>query len=181
MAHLPIWYIGQISTNTCDKALEELLLLPPKDASMGPLGEEVSHLHRNTTVRFAHKENWFGYALRDYGVLANQECKWDYALEDHEAVQLAQYGVDQHYNWHVDNFPLSGLPTDRKVTVVCLMSDPSEFEGGSLELRLYAEYTAPLVKGSVIAFPSVIEHRVTPVLSGCRYSATMWLNGPRFR
>jgi PKHD-type hydroxylase len=48
-------------------------------------------------------------------------------------------------------------------------------------MRLYSEYTAPLVKGSMIAFPSILEHRVTPVLSGVRYSATMWFNGPRFK
>ena len=71
--------------------------------------------------------------------------------------------------------------TDRKITVICLMNDPSEFEGGELQIRLYGDFTPELKKGSLIAFPSVLEHRVTPVTKGVRYSATMWLSGPRFR
>jgi predicted 2-oxoglutarate/Fe(II)-dependent dioxygenase YbiX len=35
--------------------------------------------------------------------------------------------------------------------------------------------------GTIIAFPPILEHRVIPVTSGVRYSATMWFNGPRFR
>jgi PKHD-type hydroxylase len=117
-----------------------------------------------------------------YGTKANQECKWNFDLNDFEAVQFAEYGPGQHYSWHVDTFLLSNRGYDRKVTVVCLMNDPSEFEGGQLQLRFdRQDYTVPLVKNSVIAFPSFIEHQVTPVTSGVRYTATMWINGPEFR
>ena len=61
------------------------------------------------------------------------------------------------------------------------MNNPTEFEGGQFQVKLYQDYTAPLLKGSVIAFPSFLEHRVIPIESGVRYSATMWLNGPRFK
>jgi PKHD-type hydroxylase len=179
--HQPIWYMGQIPTDVCNLATAEYMQIEPRDATMGKDGSERSHLNRNTTVRFAQPDHWFGNMMRGYGLKANQECGWDFAIAEHEAVQFAHYGVGQHYDWHVDNFPLAGGPTDRKVTVICLMADPSEFEAGELQLRLYSEYTAPLVKGSVIAFPSILEHRVVPVTSGVRTSATMWLSGPRFR
>jgi hypothetical protein len=173
--------MNQIPPSICDLAAAEYMAIEPRDASMGANGEEMSHLYRNTTVRFAPPDHWFGNMLRGYGHKANKECGWGFEIDDHEAVQFAHYGVGQHYKWHVDNFPLAGLPTDRKVSVVCLMTDPSEFEAGELQLRLYSEYTAPLVKGSVIAFPSIIEHQVTPVTAGLRATATMWLNGPRFK
>lgn len=179
--HLPLWYLGQIPTDICDMAISEYMNIESRDATMGTNGEELSHANRNTTVRFAQHDHWFGNILQGFGLKANKDCGWEYEITGHEAVQFAQYGVGQHYGWHVDNFPLAGLPTDRKVSVVCLMTDPSEFEAGELQLRLYSEYTAPLVKGSVIAFPSVIEHRVTPVTAGLRTTATMWLNGPRFK
>ena len=179
--HQPIWHLGQIPPPVCDWATAGYLTLEPKDASMGSNGEELSHIHRNTTVRFAPIDDWFGHMLRGFGLHANKACNWGFELTGHEAVQYAHYGPEQHYNWHIDNFPLMGLSTDRKVSVVCLMCDPSEFEAGELQFRFRQEYTAPLVKGSVIAFPSIIEHRVTPVTSGLRASATMWLNGPRFR
>lgn len=181
MSHLPIWYIAQIPTEVCCAAETEYLALTPKAATTGEDGAELSHLIRNTIVRFAQPDHWFGHMLRGYALRANKECGWDYEVTEHEAVQYASYGVGQHYDWHTDTFTLSGQPLDRKISVVCLMSDPSEFEAGNLQLRLYSEYTAPLVKGSVIAFPSVIEHRVVPVTSGVRTSATMWLSGPRFR
>ena len=182
MAHLPIWYIGQIPTEVCDIATANYMTLEPKDAAMGLTGEEVSHLKRNTTVRFAPAEDWFAYMLYGLGVHANMHCKWGFEINSRESVQFAHYGPGQHYDWHVDTFLLSpGTTFDRKVTVVCLMSDTSEFEGGELWLKFLGEYTGPLVKGSVIAFPSFVEHRVTPVTSGLRATATMWLTGPKFK
>jgi PKHD-type hydroxylase len=181
MAHLPIWFIGKIPTEVCDLAAADFMRLEPRDATMGVDGEKLSHSNRNTTVRFAEKEHWFGNLLRGHGLQANSTCGWGYEVDDHEAVQFAHYGPGQHYGWHVDNFPLAGLPTDRKISVVCLMSHPSEFGSGELQVRLYSDYTVPLVKGSVVAFPSILEHRVIPVTTGLRATATMWLNGPRFK
>lgn len=181
MAHLPIWYVGAVPAELCDEAVEEFSKIPSKDAAMGNDGQERDHKHRNTTVRFANRGHWFENYMKHFADLGNQECKWDYDVRDYENIQFAEYGPEQHYHWHVDVFPLLGASTDRKLTVVCLLNDPSEFTGGEFQIRLYSEYTAPLIKGSVIAFPSFLEHRVVPVTSGIRKSATMWLNGPRFR
>ena len=181
MAHLPVWYLGQIPEEDCNKAFEEFIKLPSQDATMGKNSDHKDHSTRNTTIRFADKINWFGLQMLDFGTFANTECKWNWDINEYEAVQFAEYAINQKYNWHVDNFPLHGGNTDRKVTVVCLMNDPFEFEGGLLQLRLYNEYTPELKKGSIIAFPSVIEHQVTPVTKGVRYTATMWISGPRFK
>lgn len=181
MNHLPIWYIGKIASEICDKAGDEFKLIAPNEATMGIDASLKDLSTRNTSIRFAEKAHWFGKILHEFGLEANDKCDWQYELNNHESVQFAEYGPNQHYNWHVDNFPLSGSVTERKVTVVCLMNDPSEFTGGQLQIRLYNDYDAPLSKGSIIAFPSILEHRVLPVMSGIRYSAVMWLTGPRFR
>ena len=179
--HLPIWWLGQIPEELCDLATKEFLELPSSDAYMGVDGSEHSHKNRNTLIRFADHTHWFGNLMRGFGEKASAECLWNYDITTHESVQFAEYQSGQHYDWHVDNFPLSGLPTDRKVTTICLLNDPKWFVGGELQVRLYSEYIAPLAKGTIIAFPSILEHRVTPVTSGLRISATMWLSGPRFR
>lgn len=181
MAHLPIWYLSSVSHDVCDRLVAELDSMPSKDATMGVDGSQLEHKTRNTNVRFAPSNHWFEGVLKQTAELGNRECKWDYFVNGNEAIQFAEYGVSQHYHWHTDTFTLAGTPTERKLTVVCLLNDPSEFEGGEFQVRLYSDYTAPLTKGSVIAFPSILEHRVTPVLSGVRHSATIWLNGPRFR
>lgn len=181
MSHKPIWYLKQLPVEVCDRAVEELLLLPTKDASMGENSEHSNHSQRNTTVRFADSDNWFGFVLHGIGREANQFCQWGYEITNYENVQFAEYGLNQHYDWHIDVFPLGFQEFDRKVSIVCLLSDPSEFEGGELQIKLYDQYTAPLKKGSVIAFPSILEHRVVPVTSGLRRSATVWMNGPKFK
>lgn len=179
--HKSIWYLSQIPSEVCDLAVAEYAHIPARDASMGEKGENYSHINRNTTVRFSEHNHWFGNLLYGHAHKANKDCGWGYDINDSEPVQFAHYGVEQHYDWHVDNFPLGSGETDRKVSVVCLMNDPSEFEGGEFQVRLYQDYTAQLGKGSIIAFPSILYHRVTPVLSGFRMSATIWTHGPRFR
>lgn len=150
-----------------------------KDATMGVEGEQLNPSTRRTKVHFAEAGHWLEDVFHQIAHVANQECKWDYEITGAERIQFAQYDIGHHYNWHTDTFTLSGKPEDRKITVVCLLND--EFTGGDFEVRLYQDYKAPLQKGSVIAFPSVLEHRVLPVTKGVRYSATMWFNGPRFR
>jgi PKHD-type hydroxylase len=179
--HLPIWLLGKVPSEVCDIAVKEFELIEPMDAAMGETGENVSHFHRNTSVRFAEQDNWFGGILYEHVLKANVTNQWDYEISFHENIQYAKYGVNQHYNWHVDNFPLSGKPFERKITAICLLNDPSEFEGGEFQVKLYQEYSAPLEKGSIIAFPSMLEHRVTPVTSGLRISATLWAGGKRCR
>jgi PKHD-type hydroxylase len=179
MSHLPVWYLGKIDGETCNQAIAELSSIEVRDATMGLDGTEQNKATRNTKVRFAQPDFWLGKDFTSFALQANQACGWDYHITGSENIQFAEYGPEQHYHWHTDTFALAGTPTDRKITIVCLLND--EFEGGQFQVRLYNDYTAPLEKGTVIAFPSILEHRVIPVTSGVRYSATMWFNGPRFR
>jgi PKHD-type hydroxylase len=179
--HLPIWLLGKVPSEVCDIAVQEFELIKAQDAAMGESGENVTHSYRDTSVRFAEPDHWFGGILYEHALKANRDTGWDYEISFHENLQYAKYGENQHYNWHVDNFPLSGKAYERKVTAVCLLNDPSEFEGGEFLVKLYQEYAAPLEKGTIIAFPSLLEHCVTPVTSGVRASATIWLNGKRMK
>ena len=181
MNHLPIWFIGNIPSDLCDRATDEFSRFPLHEATMGIQGNDLNHIHRNTSVRFIDRGHWFEDKLKSVAYIGNKLCDWQYEITGNENIQFAEYGIDQHYQWHTDTFALSGQPLDRKLTAVCLLNDPSEFTGGDFQVRLYTEYNAPLTKGSVIAFPSILEHRVTKVLSGIRKTATMWLNGPRFK
>jgi len=179
MSHLPIWYIGKIEPEVCEQVIKELQGPDLREAAMGVDGVDINKLTRNTSVTCAEENYWLSERFSTFAAEANHQCGWDFIVTGKENVQFAEYGVDQHYAWHTDTFPLSGKPTDRKVSVVCLLND--EFEGGEFDLRLYNDYPVPLEKGTMIAFPSMLEHRVRPVTSGKRYSATMWFYGPRFR
>ena len=179
MSHLPLWYIGKLDSDSCNQVIAEMSGIEVKDATMGVDGAEKNTATRDTKVRFGSSDYWLNNEFEGFAMQANRECRWDYFVTGRENIQFAEYGPEQHYAWHTDTFTLAGTPTDRKITIVCLLND--EFEGGEFQVRLYNDYTVPLEKGTIIAFPSILEHRVIPVTSGIRYSATMWFNGPRFR
>ena len=69
----------------------------------------------------------------------------------------------------------------RKLSVSVQLSDPSEYEGGDLELMVNRNYIkVPKEKGTIIFFPSYLTHRVTKVTSGKRNSLVAWFHGPSF-
>ncbi len=179
MSHLPIWYMGQLGDEMCDRIVSELHVKETAEATLGVDGAQTNDGTRKTKVHFAEAGYWLEGIFERFAMEANKTCKWDYHVTGSERVQFAEYNPGHHYTWHTDTFTLCGKPEDRKITVVCLLND--EFEGGDFEVRLYNDYNAQLKKGTMIAFPSILEHRVTPIITGTRYSATMWFSGPRFR
>ena len=84
-----------------------------------------------------------------------------------------------HYGWHTDVGPNNSR---RKLSVVVQLSDPSEYEGG--ELQIQTGNTTPITvekeKGTVIIFPSYLMHQVAPVTKGIRRSLVLWIDGPPF-
>jgi PKHD-type hydroxylase len=102
----------------------------------------------------------------------------------YEPMQLGVYKAENngHYNWHVDAAN-SDNNTPRKLSIVLLLSDPSEFEGGELQIKTNSDVpkTLELKKGRAWFFPSYVLHRVTPVTKGVRKSLVLWVGGPEFK
>jgi len=84
-----------------------------------------------------------------------------------------------HYDWHVDQ---GDMPQARKLSLSLQLTDPSEYEGCELQLHGSRRLqTAPKGRGTLVAFPSYVLHRVTPITSGTRKAVVAWTTGPRFR
>jgi PKHD-type hydroxylase len=98
-----------------------------------------------------------------------------------EDMQYTVYGPDrEHYDWHMDK--ASSVHPPRKLSMVLQLSDPSEYDGGDLELMTATTvHTAKKEKGLVYVFPSYVLHRVTPVTRGTRRTIVVWVAGPSFR
>ena len=90
--------------------------------------------------------------------------------------------LNGHYDWHMDKgYSQNGSPP-RKLSLVVLLSDPDEYEGGDLEIITgNNSQVLEKKKGLVHAFPSFVLHRVTPVTKGTRRSLVIWLCGPKWR
>lgn len=181
MKHLPVIYQHEIPESLVDLAVQEFSLLPSQEAAMGMQAESKDPQGRNTTLRFPAVDHWFGGVLAEAAYHANHRCEWRFKTDSHEAVQFAEYGPSQHYAWHSDTFTLVDTEYDRKMTVICQMNHPHEYEGGELEFRFRNEFMPQLKKGSIVVFPSFIEHRVRPVTRGTRFSSVLWVSGPRMR
>jgi PKHD-type hydroxylase len=96
-------------------------------------------------------------------------------------IQLTRYDSSDQgfYGWHTD---FGGLAPLRKISFSVQLSHPDDYEGGDLELLCD---DPPLkmdrTRGTVIAFPSFVVHRVTPVTRGTRWSLVAWITGQRWR
>ena len=98
-----------------------------------------------------------------------------------EMAQYTEYPEGGFYEWHVDNdVNCAHEPPVRKISMTCLLSPESEFEGGDLELMAEGKI-AKLKQGHAIFFASFIRHRVKPVISGRRQSLVMWFGGTPFK
>jgi PKHD-type hydroxylase len=109
---------------------------------------------------------------------ANQRYKFELrGLLD--AIQIAQYGVSDRFDWHIDLG--RGQSSLRKLSVSVQLSDPGEYDGGDLEFQGLSSIQNLRGRGTAIMFPSFLSHRVTPVTRGTRYSLVAWASGPAFR
>lgn len=112
-----------------------------------------------------------------------QRCNMDFyqfkLSEITEQIQYTVYSSDDqgHYDWHLDMGPGKAR---RKLSLVCQLSDPSEYEGGELQINTGNIVVPEKEKGNVIIFPSYLLHRVTPVTKGTRRSLVLWIEGPAF-
>lgn len=104
-----------------------------------------------------------------------------------EVISVIRYSESGHCGWHFDGYfhgdPYGYYPK-RKLSCVVMLSEPGEdFTGGQLEFdeKLPANPHPVLKKGSAIFFPSFVFHRVLPVITGVRYTAVMFCEGPVLR
>ncbi len=113
----------------------------------------------------ALNEEFFGFDISGFG----------------GAMQLARYdaGDSGFYDWHMD----AGKATPhRKLSISVQISDPASYEGGDLEFfHTNRMDVASKEHGALVAFPSFVMHRVTPVTKGTRLSLVAWIVGPRWR
>jgi len=96
------------------------------------------------------------------------------------ALQVTQYPVGGHYNWHLDIGP--GVST-RKISLTVQLSPSDDYNGGDVVFddrqpedvrRAFRE------QGTALIFPSFLPHKVSIVTKGCRWSIVAWFVGPPF-
>ena len=145
-------------------------------------GYIVNQEKRITDVVWQDKSSPIGCIVNTYVNMANSQAGWNLNLTEFGDIQIGKYDGEKKgfYDWHADDGMRpnkNGLV--RKLSISILLSDSSSFEGGNFEFKDF-ETQPELKQGSILVFPSQIEHRLTPVVSGVRCSAVTWVKGPAF-
>jgi PKHD-type hydroxylase len=94
-------------------------------------------------------------------------------------IQYGVYEAGSAYKMHNDSLSDPKILFNRKLTIVCLLSDPTEFTGGHLNFA--AKQDVIKTKGSAVLFPSYLYHSVTPITSGIRKTLVCMILGPQWR
>ena len=159
--------------------------------------DKIAIIPHEKHTEWLYKEIW------DIGYQLNQQ-NWNFSIEALEELQYSQYFENHFLGWHRDivhekaRAAKSNRPElDRKISISIQLSDPSEYWGGMLEINQNesGDEEAPNLsdaqnrtgerdihdlvrpKGSIIAFPSAIRHRVSPIRKGCRRALVAWIGG----
>jgi PKHD-type hydroxylase len=201
------WYFtGALSSKFCDEVIkyakekqEELALTGLLDPSKKLSKKELQDLkkYRNSNIVWLN-DQWIYNEIYPYIHNANKNSGWNFQWDWSESCQFTKYAKGQFYDWHCDSWELPYENTNdknfynkiRKLSVTVSLTDPSEYKGGELEFDFRNNVNGKpnirkckeiLPKGSICVFPSFVWHRVTPVISGTRYSLVIWNIGHPFK
>lgn len=162
---------------------------PVANAGLGFDGSTINDEYRSSEIRWIDPHHWSNRFLTDmlwyFAKEANRNA-FGFDIDYLPDIQYTKYSAaeDGKYDWHCDTFWANPTTYDRKISIVIQLTDPSEYEGGDFQLDpQYAQMPAEIIraKGTVLVFPSFLNHRVTPVTRGVRRSLVSWIQGPKFR
>jgi len=175
-----------LTPEQADRVVEMAKQLPTKDGTVFDSGDSTSVVrsYRKSKIRWIPKTEPFMWLYLELANLINTANKrmWNFDIQGmQEDIQFTEYHSNEQgfYDWHVDVGESTSM---RKISIVVMLSDPADYEGGLLQLKTgQTERTVPRAKGTVILFPPYILHRVTPVTAGTRRTLVLWVSGPPFR
>jgi len=186
-----IWQYWQSTVN--DSLVNSIIQLgeqyPQANPGLGFDGNTSNNSHRSSEIHWINPNDYPSKFLVDllwyYAKEANRNA-FGFDIDYLPDIQYTKYHANDNgkYDWHHDTFWANPTAYDRKISIVIQLSDPSEYTGGDFEIDpQYPQLPSDIIKqkGTLIAFPSFINHRVTPVTSGTRKSLVSWIQGPKFR
>ena len=141
-------------------------------------------------------DQWIYDTIWPWMVGANERAGWKYDIRSAEFMQITRYKKGGFYEFHKDgmgdHLSAYNLPDKkflhghvRKLSMTVLLND--NYEGGEFQFVTFnqenLEISTPEINktGSIIVFPSDMEHRIAPVTKGIRYSLVAWFVGPPFK
>ena len=180
-------YPGKIEESICKEAIE----LAGNDWESSEVesdkGSDVLDVKLRSSDIYWTREQWLIDLVWSYMDAYNEVSGLSYDIQSVETLQLTKYGRGGFYDFHIDGYGSRKWSVEgsvRKLSMSIQLND--DYSGGEFQVarchkgKLEIE-TLEKERGSVILFPSVLEHRILPVTRGIRYSLVAWFLGPPFR
>lgn len=136
---------------------------------------------RSSMIHWMNNEDYKDFLMPIYDIISRNvrminDGMWRYNYEGYGVFQYSEYTEGDHFNWHIDQIEIKG--ESRKVSFSLGISDESEYEGGDLGFKAAEEEDYYKIgRGDIIAFPSWMLHKVTPVTKGKRRVLVGWGEG----
>ena len=184
------YVLNALSKSDCDKIIASAQNKWKSSAvqTIGQTDPRVSKAVRVSDIVWKY-DRWIYELKTPYLRKINEESGWKYDIRSAESLQIARYRKGEFYNFHRDgrgdNLAANGGFV-RKLSMTVLLNDG--YEGGNFQ---FAQINNGKIKidtpdfngkqGSMVMFPSDMDHRITPVTKGTRYSLVVWFLGPPFK
>jgi len=168
-----MYYEKAMPWEFCDYVLDSIDWDVAQDATVYKDEDaEYKEEHRKASIVSQDLMSPLGSVCKNYLIDGERNGQWAATICDFDIAQVIRYTQNGHYTWHNDVLPPKNGKI-RAVSLVMLLNDPSEFEGGLLQIR---DKSDNLLKnqGDIVVFDAKAEHRVTPVTKGVRYTAVCW-------
>ena len=184
----PLWiYPKLLPAEICDDLIKYGSNELENDAGVINAGADSDNEFRRGAVAWIPKGHWINTQILSWVVQANMDAEWHFSIHGKEDIQFATYTdakKGDFYEWHKDETDFEA-PFNRKLSVSVQLSDHTTYKGGDLKFKdIDGTELAPInsmrYQGTVIIFPSFLEHKVSPVTKGTRYSLVQWFYGPEF-
>ena len=163
---------------------------------------DIDYRVRRSDIAWVDDEDLKKYLWSQFVSANESDPDWHFDIDSMEHIQYTVYKMSPtpddsnplaaqsgHYEWHsdlvqsVDDNQIVPSRT-RKLSMTLVLNDGwegCEFECGVVKKGNLIGEKVSLGKGDIIVFPSIMHHRVNPILSGERKVLVAWAWGPLFK
>jgi predicted 2-oxoglutarate/Fe(II)-dependent dioxygenase YbiX len=143
----------------------------------GTSSTKQSILERNSIINWVYPGNHLDPLMYRVINAVRQHTmnEFDFPVGHGEIIQFSEYGFLHHYREHIDSQLKKPY---RFISATVQLTDPKQYIGGKLQIKRgpHDWESTPVEQGTLTVFPSMLPHRVTPILWGKRHSLALWFD-----
>lgn len=154
--------------------LQQIFTLSPKWTKGTTIKKQSTRIV--DTYNITGKFEWLDQKVAQ--VVKERNKSFNFKLKRINETKLLRYKPGGKYDWHQDVIYTDS--EQRKFTYIIQLSNSNEYAGGDFQFRDADNIDLSRFReqGSLIIFPSLMYHRITPLTQGTRYSIVGWVVGP---